>query len=64
MSENQWADAARRLGKTVRKEGSDLIACATAVGEAAVHAIQDATVATMASAKVTKTIAEVSQLVH
>ena len=64
LTENQWEDAARRLGNTVRKEGSDLIACATDVGVAAVHAIQAATVATMASAKVTKTIAEVSQLVH
>ena len=64
VTENQWEDAARRLGKTVRKEGSDLIACATAVGVAAVHAIQAATVATMASVKVTKSIAEVSQLVH
>ena len=52
-----WKDSQKR-------KGGDLIACATAMGVAAVNAVRAATVATMASAGASKTIAEVSQLVH
>jgi len=64
VTNDQWMNAARVYGKTARREGGDLIACATAMGVAAVNAVRAATVATMASAGASKTIADVSQLVH
>ena len=60
VTNDQWMNAARVYGKSVRREGGDLVACATAMGVAAGNAVSAATVATMASAKASKTIAEVS----